>query len=978
MSEEGMRTAPFPVTFLGLALMLAGCPPAFAQGPTGGSISGAATDTTGAFLPGVNVTCTSPAQIGIQAAVTNDRGQYRFPLLTPGVYRLSYERPGFTTLVREDIVVSVGFEAEVDVTLAVASVRQTTVVRGDPPLIDTKNTTVQSIFTTETLKALPGARDLLSLIGLLPATMMTVHDVGGSTVGTQPLYLTYGQINFQQFQSRVQVDGVNTTDGGTAGFYFDYGAFDEVQLGSSSNDASMPNPGLQVNGVLKSGGNEFKGEAYVDFGNEALEADNIDETQRRQGVGRGTRIRQYYDPNLSFGGPIKRDTLWFFTSVRSQHLETQVTGFPVDAPGAGPDARLLLQNLTYKLTYQADARNTLSHFVQVGRRYQPYRDAGSMTYRDAVADQDSVSWAGSLEWRAINTPSFFMTTRVSGFGSDLRADSYGTDGRIGVNVARRRFEFLTGNSAGGAEAFTIGRRRRQLEWTGTLFGSHWRGGSHTLRMGALTEWETTDTERTGHEDSVRLRFQSPAGTADFTSPFQVQLYNHPLTSSDRLWHHGAFVQDQIALGPRWTLNLGIRWDAYSAYYPEQRLREGPFTDFFYRGMPLENGYSISAAPFGDIVPARHGMIEYGKAFGPRVGLAWEIQDTGRMLVKASWGRYYSEPGTTISRDVNPLQSTTYNFSWTDSNADRLFQPSELGSFVNSSGGVLNGVDPDIRHPYTDDMDVWVERRIRSDVSARLGFIFKKANNNWELIEQARVAALFSESRPFQDPGPDGLNGTADDGGTYVTFDIPAASPIPASVKEWQTPSDFDETFKGAEVAVEKRLSNRWSLSSSFLFNWVQGLFNGHPDNPNEAIHNDTQVRGWTFKAFGTYRAPFDISISPILRHQAGRPSGRFMATPLRVGVVNIQVEPGGAYRQNNRTILDTRVERQFRFGTARTLAVFIDAFNICNSNAAQAQDLLTGRLTTVVDGERVAYPRFFRPLVILPPRLYRFGINLSF
>ncbi|HEX2456098.1 MAG TPA: carboxypeptidase regulatory-like domain-containing protein [Vicinamibacterales bacterium] len=962
---------------LALTLIVAGCHPAFAQGPTGGSIFGTVTDTTGAFLSGVRVTCASSAQIGIQSAVTNDRGHYRFPLLAPGIYRLSYERTGFTTVVRENIVVSVEFAAEIDVELVVATIQATTVVHGDSPLIDTQNTTIQSIFTSETLKALPNARDLMSVIGLVPATIMSIQDVGGSTVGTQPVYLTYGQFSLQQFQSRVQVDGVNTTDAGVAGVYLDYGAFDEVRLGTSSNDASMPNPGLQVNAVLKAGGNAFKGEAYVDFGSEAFEADNIDEGQRRQGVGRGTRIQTYYDPNVNIGGPIKRDALWFFTSVRNQHLTTLVTGFPVDGPGTGPQALILLQNLTYKLTYRLRPRHTLSHFVQVGRRHEPYRDASSTTYRDAVADHDSLSWVGNLEWRAITSSSFFMTTRASTFGSDVRANAYGTDGQVGVNVAARRIEFA-GNSAGGFESFSIGRRRRQLEWAGTLFGDDWRGVNHALRMGALTEWETTDTERTGPRDSLRLRFQSPAGTPDFTVPFQIQLYNYPLTSSDRLWHHGAFAQDQIALTHRWTLNLGLRWDAYSAYYPEQRLREGPFTDFFYRGVPLHNGYSIPVAPFGDTVPARHSIIEYRKAFGPRVGLAWEVQGSGKTVVKASWGRYYHDPGTTISRDVNPLQTTTSTFAWNDGNADRLFQPSELGSFVNSSGGVQNRVDPDIQDPYTDNTDVWVERRLRSDLSARLGFIYKKANNNWDLVEQVRTAALFSEPRQFPDPGPDGLPDTADDQGSYTAFDIPAGVPIPASVKEWQTPADFDQSYKNIEVAVNKRMTHGWSLSSSFLFTWVHNLQNGHPDNPNEAINNDVRVTGWAFKVFGTYRAPWGLNISPIVRHQAGRPSGRYVLTNLqRVGNVFIAVEPSN-YREDNRTILDTRVEKQLRLWNARSLGVFIDAFNVFNSNAAQAQDTVTGRRTTVIAGERIDYQRFFRPLIVLPPRLFRFGFNLAF
>ena len=961
------------------ALILVLCSPASAQGPTSGSIFGSVTDATSAAVADVKVTCRSPAQMGVQTTVSNDRGRYRFPLLVPGVYELSFERPGFATLIRKDIFVSVDFAAEVNVELDLAVVTETTVVAGDSPLIDTQNTTIQSSFTSETLKALPSARDLMSIIGLLPATIMSQQDVGGSTAGTQPVYLTYGQFSLRQFQSRVQLDGINTTDGGIAGLYFDYGAFDEVRLGTSSNDASMPNPGLQVNAVVKSGGNQLRGEAYFDFGDEELQADNVDDRLRRQGIGRGTRIRQYYDPNVNLGGPIKRDTLWFFTSVRNQRRSTVVAGFPVEEPGQGPDALMLLRNLTYKLTYQPRPHSRVAHTVQFGRRYEPYRDAGSTNYRDAVAEQDSLSWAGNLEWQAIINPAFFMTTRMSLFGSDVRVEAHGMNGEVGLNVAHRRFELASGNSAGGAESSKIGRDRRQLEWTGTLFQDDWRGASHHITMGALTEWETTDTERGGHKDSLRLWFQSRAPMPEFSVPFQVQLYNHPLASSDRLWHHGGFVQDQIALGPRWTLNTGVRWDTYSAYYPEQKVTEGPLTDFFYRGQPLTNGYHIDPAPFGDIVPALFGIIQYRKAFGPRVGAAWKIAADGTTVLKASWGRYYSDPGTTISRDVNPLQTTSYIFTWNDGNADRLFQPAELGSFVNNTGGLSNGIASDIQHPYTDNMDVWVERRFASNFSGRVGYVYKKSNNNWELIETNRGAALFTDVKQFDDPGPDGVPTTSDDRGKYTAFDIPETIPLPLSVKEWQSPADFDETFRSVELALDKRMSDRWSLSTSFVNTWVHRLANGHPDNPNEAINNTVRGVGWTFKTFGTYQAPRGIRLSLMVRHQAGQLLGRFRLTPLRVGVVGIAVEPAGTYRGDNRTIFDTRVEKQFRLAHARTLGVFVAAYNILNANAAQDHDVFSGDpRTTVVDGEKIEYQRFLRPLTILPPRMYRVGLNLTF
>src|SRR5262245_19066775 len=136
---------------------------------------------------------------------------------------------------------------------------------------------------------------------------MSSFDVGGSRAGTLTGYSAYGRGG----QVRVQVDGANATEdtGGTG--YFNYGAFEEVQIGTDSNDASMPTPGVQINAVIRSGGNDFRGDLYVDLQTESLQATNVTDDLRRVGVGEGTRITTYYDPNINVGGPIRRDKFWY-------------------------------------------------------------------------------------------------------------------------------------------------------------------------------------------------------------------------------------------------------------------------------------------------------------------------------------------------------------------------------------------------------------------------------------------------------------------------------------------------------------------------------------------------------------------------------------------------------------------------------------------------------------------------------------------
>src|SRR5919108_1737921 len=203
---------------------------AHAQGTTG-SINGTVADSTGAVLPGVTITASGPALMGAQTAITNDQGQYRFPALPPGIYRIQYELSGFTTVVRENIVVNIGFTATLNVQLQVATLAETVTVTGASPVVDTQNTNIQTNFTLEMIKSLPNARDIWALIAVAPGTTMSSYDVGGSRAGTQTGYQAYGRGG----QVRVQVDGANATEdtGGTG--YFNYGAFEEVQIGTDSN-----------------------------------------------------------------------------------------------------------------------------------------------------------------------------------------------------------------------------------------------------------------------------------------------------------------------------------------------------------------------------------------------------------------------------------------------------------------------------------------------------------------------------------------------------------------------------------------------------------------------------------------------------------------------------------------------------------------------------------------------------------------------
>ncbi|HEX7283001.1 MAG TPA: carboxypeptidase-like regulatory domain-containing protein, partial [Vicinamibacterales bacterium] len=213
---------------LAFAIAVAVAGNAWAQGggaSSTGTIQGRVVDAQGAVLPGVTVTATSPSALGAQTAVTSETGNYRFPAVPPGDYELTFELAGFNTLKRSGISITLGFTANVNVELALATLQETVTVSGASPVIDTTTTRVQQNFKMEQLQSIPNGRDMWALLAVTPAVQMSRIDVGGNRAGTQTGYRAYGLDG----QTRVLIEGINTTEGTSgAGFYFDYASLEEA------------------------------------------------------------------------------------------------------------------------------------------------------------------------------------------------------------------------------------------------------------------------------------------------------------------------------------------------------------------------------------------------------------------------------------------------------------------------------------------------------------------------------------------------------------------------------------------------------------------------------------------------------------------------------------------------------------------------------------------------------------------------------
>lgn len=947
-----------------VATITLACFPLLAQGPTTGSISGTVTDPSGAVVPDAKVTITSPALISPQSLLSTASGTYRFPSVPVGVYTVAVEAVGFAPTEVKEINITAGFSATIDVPLGLAGQVQSVSVTAEAALLDTENTKVTNTFSQAVMTNLPTARDMWSLAGVAPGMAVTRFDVGGSTMGTQTGYTSYGVSG----QQRVQMDGVNMTEGNSAtSAYTDYSAFEEITMGTSQNDASMPSPGAQVNMVVKSGGNQFHGDFYQDYENADFQGDNVSLDLKKKGVGEGTRITRYNDTNGTFGGPIKKDKLWFFTSVRHQYIGTTITGYPANDPGSLP-FNTTLDNATYKVTYQINSNNKISQFWNMERKQQPYRGASNTTYGDAVYKQNFPQWIAGVEWNSTLSPNAFLNVRLGSWGYNWTNRAYAdpATGEIGV----RRTDNTSGNTAGGYNPDSFYRRRFQIEPTFS-----YSMGPHFLTFGFLTEKESYYYEQLGNLGSYTLNFASPAGAPDFTTPNQVTLQSSPSNRNTFLRHTGAYAQDKWKISKHITINYGLRWDYYHQWYPETPIRsDAPFRGFFYAGQPLPNGYSLPATYPDFVIPGNDDVLTYNAAFAPRVGMAWDLFGNGRTSIKIGYGRYYSNTSTSIAENTNPARQLTSTFVWNDANGDKQFTLNELGAFRSGTAGAnLATVDPNIKHPYMDDFSGFVEHNITRGIIFRGGFVYRKSARNWVNMETARVTSLYTLPRQINDPGVDGTLTN----NFFTVWDIPGTPP--ASQTQYQTP-DWNNTYnRSLEFTVTKRMSNNWMLSGSYLSTWGNNINSAAAQNPNILWRNGYSTLDSNFRIYGTYNAKWGIVITPMLRYQLGTQQGRQVAaTGLSVGNTNIPVEDYNAYRTDNVTIFDTRVEKQFVFKDRYKVGVFFDAFNINNSAAAQAMDSVSGTRTATVDGVQYRYSRFMAPTTIISPRIFRLGGKFSF
>ena len=946
-----------------------------------GRINGTVTDDTGAVLPGVTVTVTSPALIQPQTQVTGAQGDYRFLALPPGTYEVAFELTGFGSVKRDGIRVVINQTLTVDQQLQVATLQETVTVTGASPIVDTSTTTMGTNFTKELLTEIPNARDVWAAMAQAPGMQMTSYDVGGSRTGNQTGYRTYGF----DVQNQTRLEGIDTTEGTDANAgYFDFGSFEEFQVGGAGADASAFAGGAVLSISVKSGSDTIKGNWYSDFQNQDMINNNVpgflttantrdgDGYFTRTPLARGNQIQKQYDLNGNVGFPIWRGKIWGFYSYRLNDQYKYTTGLPSNI-----ERSKLTNPYTLKLTYQVTKNNQLIGFLNKRQKLQDKRGISLTTPLSAAYYQSSENTPMKAEWTSVlgsrafldvivgNWWNFFPLRPVRDF--DLYDGPWGP-GRI--NLANNQIY------DGGANNGYQDQKRWKPQGYVTLsyFKDGW-AGSHDFKVGVDIK---RDRRSLCRDQPFDIWYRDASNVSGGIPPSRVDLYNASVTGINDVNYQSVWAQDNWKLTNRLSVNIGARFEAYQDEWPEQ--------EFAPNGIPaLANWNDTRYQTFMAQRTVEARTVADTKDFSPRFGFAYDLTGDNRTVLKAYFGQSRWNSADTLADLENPVGIAQLRYAFVpctatvttncDLNGNKLVDgPQELGAFNSTQGGAGNvRIDRGLNRPVSNELSTNLERELTTAFSARLSYVYKNMRDVWAEDDTIRNGA-YTVPFSFTDPGPDNLPNTGDEK-VFNTFDRTAVG----QDRVYTNPDGFDADFQTVEVALNRRFMGKWMLLTSAGMTWSKmqhysattptGYTRAFSFRPADKMFGDEFGREtssiWNYKIIGRYELPWGIGSSGSWRVQSGQQYGRTVnVTFPNDGARTVRVEPITANRYTTVQILDLRLDKSFTLPRYGKVTFQFDGFNLTNSGA------ITGFRTTTVNYREVTE--------LLSPRIFRVGFRWDF
>ena len=921
---------------IGAALILAALAtsapsPAFAQSSSG--IAGVVRDSSGGVLPGAVVEVASPALIeGTRSTVSGSNGQFQVTDLRPGDYTVSFTLPGFKTVRREGIRLGASFTATVNVELSVGQLEETITVSGAAPLVDVRNTVAQSVMTRETLDAIPSGKDPFAVGQLIAGVTTATPDVGGTQVMQQPTLQVHGSSNNDNvfMIDNVQIQHIGF-GGNQTGFYFNDGLMDEISYQTSSLPAEAPVGGVQINMIPRDGGNQFHGGMFATGAGERMQSNNLDDDLRTLLFRAQNRVDTVYDANFTFGGPVMRSRLWFFSTFR-RWAANNYLGNTFTASGAQALDDQRLTDATVRFTGQLTERNKLTVHYDRSVKWRGHRPNNWIAANinepiSSVVQTTGLNYIGQAKWsspisnRLLAEASVFtlpVNYKLS-FQPDAAADAVAT------------FDQIQSVFKGVSPRQDINTARM---YTYAGFMSYVTG-AHNLKAGVQvrTGWSQELFQTRG--DIVQIVNNGVANS--------VRLVNNESGHKESGVNTGIYLQDSWTFG-RVTINPGVRYERYTMTIPAQSAAAGRW---------------VGAREFTE----QKNIVNWN-TISPRFGMSWDVRGDGKTAVKVGLSRYDRLAGANLVQPLNQKNISFQTCPWADGNSDLTAQTGEI-AFDRCTGSLqpsLGFVDDDLKRPFQWEYNLSVQRQIGGRTSVMLAYFGRKF---WDLYTTVNDAVPSTAYTPVTISNP--LDGTP----LTVYNQDPATR---GRVRNLLTTiPDLSQRYHGVELQFTTRVARANVFGGVTVGNNYGDQDAGDMNNPNVRVNNRGDIgfdSPYQIRAGFSYAFPAGVQFAGSLRSSSGLPQTRtyVVTTSIVPGLTqvtqNVQVADRGDYRYPWINLLDLRVAKTFRFGGVR-VEPMADLFNVFNNNA------ITNAVQTV--GVSLG-----RPSAIVMGRLLRLGGRISF
>src|SRR5262249_34023189 len=320
--------------------------------------------------------------------------------------------PGFQTVVRENVVVLVGQTTPLDLQLRVATVAETVTVAEASPTVDTTSANVNVNLGEQLIQCTPGGRDIWALLEAnVPSLVMSRPDVGGTSGGLQGTYSARGTTSGQNSQF---LNGVNVGDPaaiGAAGYYYDFDAFEDIQVSTGAHDISVPTGGVFLNMATKTGGDKWSGRTTFSWLGKNTQSRNVDSSLFKYGFRPDGNTSDFVsDINFNAGGPLVKNKLRLFGSFRDWRVHQNV---PVSNAQNVLDQTNITSGLG-NLTWQLDQKNKITGFYSRQRYSKPDRllNTAAITVKDSTVDEEDMFDVVQVLWNSILTPNLYIDARL--------------------------------------------------------------------------------------------------------------------------------------------------------------------------------------------------------------------------------------------------------------------------------------------------------------------------------------------------------------------------------------------------------------------------------------------------------------------------------------------------------------------------------------------------------------------------------------